>query len=149
MCLLKGTYFDFAYPLEMIAYPQGYAQPRLRIAGQNNSLLLKGSCDVLEDSYCSDCISGQQYCHIPEPVCWVQGQCIGNISHIEGQVSSQEKCLEICKQDSGFNTFIKLTFYFILFDNTWLVHINTGVKGECKQQHNRVGQQEVKHHTNI
>ena len=34
-----------------------------------------------------------------EPICWVTGQCLGNISHIAVQVSTAEQCLESCQQD--------------------------------------------------
>ena len=65
------------------------------------------NCSVLSIPECPDCLSGQVDCKIPEPQCWVQGQCKGNMIHFE-EASTQEECLEICKKEEGCKWF---TYY--------------------------------------
>ncbi len=35
---------------------------------------LFANCTAIEDEFCSDCISGEQACLPPEPICWVIGK---------------------------------------------------------------------------
>ena len=57
---------------------------------------LLSDCPVLDNEFCSDCLSGQSSCSAPEPVCFVPGECKGSVDHVEG-ASSQETCLEVCQ----------------------------------------------------
>ena len=44
------------------------------------------SCGSIDDTYCPLCTTGQKECSIPEPVCWVEGLCLGNVTHTEEKI---------------------------------------------------------------
>ena len=44
------------------------------------------SCGSIDDKLCPICITGQKECSIPEPVCWVEGVCLGNITHTQENI---------------------------------------------------------------
>ena len=44
------------------------------------------SCLGIDDSRCPLCLTGQRECSFPEPVCWVEGQCLGNVIHTEEKI---------------------------------------------------------------
>ena len=50
------------------------------------SCQLFSNCESIDDSQCPLCITGQEECSIPEPVCWVQGHCLGKVTHTESNV---------------------------------------------------------------
>ena len=65
------------------------------------------NCSELNVPKCPDCLSGQVDCSAPEPQCWVQGQCRGNMIILE-ETGTREECLELCKQEEGCKWF---TYY--------------------------------------
>ena len=71
----------------------------------SESCELFSSCGTVDDTLCPECISGQKECSIPEPTCWVQGNCHGNVTHTEDNIITKEDCLSICKEFSLCNWF--------------------------------------------
>ena len=47
---------------------------------------LFASCGKIDDTLCPLCKTGQKECTIPEPVCWIQGHCLGNVTHTETNI---------------------------------------------------------------
>ena len=50
---------------------------------ETNGCLLFESCGRVDETHCQLCLSGQKECSAPEPECWVQGFCHGNVIHTE------------------------------------------------------------------
>ena len=46
---------------------------------ESNACLLYENCDSMDEALCSVCLSGQMECSAPEPTCWVQGYCHGQV----------------------------------------------------------------------
>ena len=44
---------------------------------------LSVGCANVDKAQCPLCVSGQTECLVPEPICNVGGQCLGNVLHIE------------------------------------------------------------------
>ena len=50
--------------------------------------LLFETCGNVDATLCPQCVSGQRECSPPEPICWVQGYCHGNVLHTEDNIRS-------------------------------------------------------------
>ena len=48
--------------------------------------LLFETCGNVDATLCPQCVSGQRECSPPEPICWVQGYCHGNVLHTEDNI---------------------------------------------------------------
>ena len=53
---------------------------------ETNICQLFDSCGSIDDKKCPLCKTGQKECSIPDPVCWVEGLCLGNVTHTEEKI---------------------------------------------------------------
>ena len=61
-------------------------------------------CQVLDDEFCPDCLSGQRGCDPGEPVCMVDGGCEGVLDHFES-LPTVNDCLQLCNSTLGCRWF--------------------------------------------
>lgn len=54
-------------------------------------------CTILDNVYCSDCLTASRGCKVEEPICIVSGECVGLVHHAEPTLSVEE-CLSICNK---------------------------------------------------
>ncbi len=77
----------------------------------------------------------QVTCSVPEPQCFVPGECQGSVDHLE-ETASQEACLDLCKSREGCRwfTFHRPTSACILYHNcdTISTECNECVSGESR-----------------
>ena len=52
----------------------------------SGSCQLFASCGAISDTLCPLCITGQNECSLTKPVCWIQGDCLGNVTHTESNI---------------------------------------------------------------
>jgi len=50
------------------------------------SCIIFYTCGEIDATNCSECISGERECTVPEPICFVQGVCHGDVIHTEDLV---------------------------------------------------------------
>jgi hypothetical protein len=62
------------------------------------------NCSAIDTAQCPDCLSGNADCTPAPAQCWIQGQCDGNMIHIE-KASSPEVCLGKCQETKGCRWF--------------------------------------------
>ena len=70
------------------------------------SCQLFATCGSISDTLCPQCITGQKECSSPEPVCWVQGHCLGNVTHTESNIRYYETFSEIASLLSTYSALI-------------------------------------------
>lgn len=62
------------------------------------------NCSRIDTDRCPDCLTGQTGCDTEDPVCWVSGECQGNLLGMM-ESSSEQDCLLACKNDTDCEWF--------------------------------------------